>query len=87
MVEVLEEHDGSHVDQDVPINQQQQEELPVPKPDAIIDPRAVVVHIQHAPVASRAVMAPVRLKNIANEAIPSPLSLIIIQVKAPKSGH
>ena len=41
------------------------EELVVVKADAIGDPRAVMVHLQDAAIALRAVMTPVRLRLVA----------------------
>jgi hypothetical protein len=69
------------------VDQQQDEELTVPKADAVVDPRAVVVHVQHATVARRAVMAPLWFKDIAHQTIPSSLVLRVAQVKAPKHRH
>ena len=54
------------------------------KPDAIVDPGAVVIHVQDAAVARGAVMAPLRLKYVAHEAVPSPLVLRVAQVEPPE---
>jgi len=76
------------------VYQQQDEELTVPKADAVVDPWTVVVHVQHATVACRAVMAPLWFEDIAHQAIPPSLVLRVSQVEAPEhrdlpriSGH
>lgn len=43
-----------------------------------------MVHIQHAPIAGRAVIAPLRLENIAHQAISTSFILWVAQVEAPK---
>ena len=51
--------------------------LSVPEADAVVDPGTVVVHVEHTPVAGRAVVAPLRLEHIAHQAVPPPLVLIV----------
>jgi len=46
-----------------------------------------MVHIQNTPIASRAVMASFRLKNIAHQAVASALILGISQMEAPEDWH
>ena len=61
------EEAGAH-DEDAAGGQLQQEEQKVPvveEADAVVDPRAVVVHLQHAPVAHRAVVRARRLGHAA----------------------
>jgi len=41
------------------------EKLPVIKSDTIVDPRAMVIHIQNTYVTNRAMMTSLRLKSIA----------------------
>lgn len=53
------------VRRDRAVQQHVHEELVIVEADAICDPRAVVVHLQDAPVALRAVVAPVGLGLVA----------------------
>mmetsp|Transcript_104943 Transcript_104943/g.273924 ORF Transcript_104943/g.273924 Transcript_104943/m.273924 type:complete len:201 (-) Transcript_104943:361-963(-) len=50
--------------------------LVVLHPDAVVDPRAVVVHLQNAGPAHLAVVAPVWLESVAPLAVP-PLALLL----------
>ena len=69
------------------VDEEQNEELAVPKADAVVNPWAVMVHIEHTPVARRAVMTPLWLKNVAHKAVSASLILRISQVEAPKYGY
>ena len=51
------------------IRQEQQEVLPIKEPDAVMKPRAVVVHIKNAPPTCRAVVAPLGLVSVAVGAV------------------
>lgn len=73
--------DHKHVDQ------QQDEKLAVPEPDAVIDPWAVVVHVQDASIASGAVMAALGLEDVAHETIAAALILGVTQMEAPEDRH
>lgn len=79
-------HHGQHcgVSDKEHINQEENKVLPVPKADAVVDPRAVMVHVEHASVASGAVMASLRLEDIAHEAVPPPFVFIVSQMEAPE---
>jgi hypothetical protein len=46
-----------------------------------------MVHVEHTSVASRAVMASLWLKNIAHQAVSTPLILIVAEMEAPEDGH
>jgi len=69
------------------INQQEEEVLAVPKPNTIIDPGTVVVHIEHAAIANGAVVAALRLKDVAHEAVATAFLLWIAQMEAPEHGY
>lgn len=43
------------------VDQQQDEVLVVPKPNAVVNPRAVVIHPEHTNIANPAMMTPVGL--------------------------
>jgi len=60
----------------VHIKQELHEKLPIVEAHAVVDPRAVVIHIQDASVANAAVVATVRLPNIAHFAVPPSLRLV-----------
>ena len=40
--------------------------LTVPEADAVIQPKTVVIHVQHAPVASGAVVTSLRFEHVAH---------------------
>ena len=46
-----------------------------------------MIHVQYAPVACRAVVTSVWLKHIADQAVPSPLALVISEVEAPERRY
>jgi len=46
-----------------------------------------MVHVEHTSVAGRAVMAALRLKYVAHEAIAATFVLRVSQVKAPEDWH
>jgi len=73
-----------HNDQQTSIDVKQQldEELPVVEANTIVDPRAMMVHVEDAPVANAAVMHAVRLPDIAHLAISSTLGFVT-HVEAP----
>ena len=72
--------DGGQLD----VDEKQQEVLTVPEADAVVDPRAVMVHVEHASVAGGAVMAPLGLEDVAHEAVAATLVLRVSQVEAPE---
>lgn len=52
------------------IYEQQHKEFAVPESNAVVDPGAVMVHVQDTPITGRAVMASLRLENVAHQAVP-----------------
>lgn len=58
--EVLDDAMGNQDAVDVRVEEEQHEELVVCEPDAVVDPRTVVVHLEDASVADAAVVAAVR---------------------------
>ena len=48
------------------IQQKQYKELPIIEPDAVVDPRAVMVHVEYTPVAGWAVMASFWFEDVAD---------------------
>jgi len=73
-------HDDKQGSED--IEQQLYEKLPVVEADTVVDPWAMVVHIEDAAVANTAVVCAVRLPYVAHLAVPSALCLVS-HVKAP----
>jgi hypothetical protein len=47
----------------------------------------VMIHVENASIAGRAVMAPLWLEDVAHKAVPAPLILCIAQMEAPKDRH
>jgi hypothetical protein len=68
------------------INKQQHEILAVPEAHTVVDPRAVMVHVEHTSVAHRAMVTSLWLEHVAHQAIPPTLVLWVSQVKAPENG-
>lgn len=64
------------------VDQEQHEVFPVPIANTIVDPRAVMVHIENATIASRAVVTTLRLEHIAHQAVPPSLVLRVSQVES-----
>jgi hypothetical protein len=48
------------------VDKQEQEVFPVPEAYAVVDPRAVMVHVQDTSIAGGAVMAPLWLEHVAH---------------------
>lgn len=48
------------------IDEEQNEKFAVPESNAVVNPRTVMVHVEDAAVARRAMMASFRLENIAH---------------------
>jgi hypothetical protein len=46
-----------------------------------------MVHIEHTSITSRAMMAPLRFKNIAHEAISSSFILVVAQMESPEDRN
>lgn len=84
---VIKERSYNKVSSYEDIDEQKHEEFAVPKANTVVDPRAVMVHVQHTPVASRAVMASLRLEYIAHQAVPPSFILRVSQVEAPEYRH
>jgi len=47
----------------------------------------MMIHVEHASVASRAVMTSFRFKDMANQTISSPFMVWVIQEKAPEERN
>ena len=46
-----------------------------------------MVHIKHTTVAGRAVMAPLRLENVAHQTISSSFIFIVTKMETPEDRH
>jgi hypothetical protein len=86
MVELKDGREDNHYQASVDIEQELDEELSVVEANTIVDPWAMVVHVENATVADTAMMCTVGLPNIAHFTIPPSLSLIT-HVKAPIWRH
>jgi hypothetical protein len=91
---VVEKSNNNKVSAQKNVDQKKHEKLPVPESNAIVNPRAVMVHIEDTPIASRAVMAAFGLENVAHQTVTPSFVFRISEVKAPKdwdlpwiSGH
>jgi len=86
MVDFDTSRENNHQQAAVHIQEELDEELSVVEANAIVDPWAMVVHVENATVADTAMMCTVGLPNIAHFTIPPSLSLIT-HVKAPIWRH
>ena len=73
--------DNKHVDQ------QENEKFAIPKSDTVIDPGAVMVHVQHTSIAGGAVMAAFGLEYVAHETVSTTLVLWVTQMESPEDRH
>ena len=81
-------HEGtSSVGDKKHIYEEEEELLAIPKANAVVNPRTVVVHVEHASVARRTVMATLWLEHIAHEAVATSLVFVVTQVETPKYWH
>lgn len=64
------------------VNEQKHKVLSVPKTNTVINPRTMMIHVQHTSITSRAVMATLWFEHVTHQAVPSSLVLWIAQVKA-----
>ena len=69
------------------VNEEKNEEFAIPEANAVVDPRTVVVHVQHTPIARLTVMTSLRLENVAHKTVAAALDLRISHMEAPKDGH
>lgn len=76
------------------VYKQKKEIFAVPKTNTVIDPGAMVIHVQNTPIANRAMMASLWFENVAHETVTTTFLFWVAQVEAPKhwnltwvSGH
>ena len=86
-VKVITHGHFNHDSDGLRIYQGEHKMLPVPKTDAIVEPEAVVVHVEHAPVTRRAVVAPFRLKHVTHEAVATFLLSPLAILEAPEGWN
>lgn len=60
--------------------------LAVPETDAVIYPGAMMVHVEDAAVARRAVMTALGFEHVTHEAVTASLVFVVSQVEAPEYG-
>ena len=68
------------------VDDEEHKELAVVEAHAVVDPGAVVVHIQDAAVADGAVVRPIGFPDVAHLAVAPPLRLVA-HVEAPIRRH
>lgn len=69
------------------VNEKKEELLAIPEADTVVNPRTVMVHIEHASVARRAVVATLWLEHVAHEAVATALVFVVTQMEAPEDRH
>ena len=69
------------------VNEEENEEFAIPEADAVVDPGTVVVHVEHTPIARLAMMAPLRLENVAHQTVTTSFNFRIAHVESPKDGN
>jgi hypothetical protein len=65
------------------VDQKLHEKLSVVKADAVVNPRTMMVHVQHARVAHRAMVRALGLEGVANQAVSLSLVVVVPDVKSP----
>jgi len=78
-------YDDNHETQ-VCVTQELHEELTIVKSNAVVDPWAVVIHVEDAAIADATVVRPVRLPDVAHFAVSPPLGFIS-HVETPIRGN
>ena len=63
------------------IGDQEKEVFPVVEANAVLNPRAMVVHRQHTPITHRAMMTSLRLEYMADQAVATFLLLGLIKIE------
>ena len=69
------------------VDQQQDKELAIPEANTVVDPRAMMVHIEHTTATTRAMVASFRLEDVAHQTISSSLMFCITKMETPKYRH
>jgi hypothetical protein len=87
LIKIPSHDDHSAVSDKQHIAEEQDEILPVPEANAIIDPGAVMIHVKHTSIACGAVMASLGLEDVAHEAVSSPLVLVVTQMESPEDWN
>lgn len=85
--EVVKHKDNIAIHSNYYIEEQKYKIFSVPKPNAIINPGAVVVHIQNSSVSAAAVMSTLRFKNITYKAVSLASAYWISLPKPPKGRN
>ena len=79
--------DNYKVRDDEDVNEEQYEKLAVPESNTVINPRTVMVHVEHTSVARRAMMASLWLENVTHQTITTTLILWVTKMEAPKDWN
>ena len=87
MVEIIRHKDCRDIHYDENVHQQEQEVLAIPKAYTVVDPGAVMIHVEYASVARRAMMASLRLEHIAHKTVTTSFVLVVAKMEAPEYGH
>ena len=69
------------------VDEEEHEELAVPEANTIVDPRAVMVHVEDAAIAGGTMMATLRLENVAHQTVTASFVLRITEMEAPEDGY
>ena len=66
------------------VDQQQDKELAIPEANTVVDPGAVMVHVEHTAATTRAMVTPLRLEDVAHQTVSSSLVFCITKMETPK---
>ena len=69
------------------VDEEQYEEFTIPKADTVINPWAMVIHVEYASSTAWAMMASLWLEYVAHQAVATTLTLCISQVETPEYRH
>ena len=66
------------------VDQQQDKEFSIPEANTVVDPRTMMVHVEHTTATARAMVTPLRLEDVAHQTVSSSLMFCITKMKSPK---
>ena len=59
------------------VEEQEHKIFPILEANAVVNPGAMMIHVEHASVTDRAVMASFRLEHVTDQTVPFALHIII----------
>ena len=69
------------------VDEKKYEELAIPEANAIVDPRAVMVHVENAAIARGTMMATLGFEDVAHQAVTASFVLRVTKMEAPEDWN